>query len=52
MVKAKRVHCNIKHVDAYLLEYEDGRLVIKCPQRPYCEECPFEKGITPKRIRI
>ena len=52
MAKTKRVHCNIKHVDAYLTEHDDGRFTIRCPYRPYCKECPFEKGITPKIIRI
>jgi len=52
MAKTKRVHCNKYHVDAYLIEYDDGRLVIRCVRRQYCSECPFEKGITPKRIRI
>ncbi len=52
MAKTKRAHCNIYHVDAYLVEYNDGRIVIRCPRRQNCNECPFEKGITPKRIRI
>ncbi len=52
MVKTQRVHCNIKHVDAYMLQYDDGRIVVKCPHKPYCQECPIEKGIIPKRQRI
>lgn len=51
MAKTRRVHCNIRHVDAYIIE-RGGRIVVRCPQRPYCDECPFEKGIVPKRQRI
>lgn len=52
MPQIERVHCNIKHVDAHLIRYEDGKLKIKCPQRPYCDDCPFERGEVPRRIRI
>jgi positive regulator of sigma E activity len=52
MAKVKMIHCNIRHTDAYLIEHEDGKIVIRCPQRPYCSECPFEKGVVPKRQRI
>ncbi|MBS7656089.1 hypothetical protein KEJ50_06300 [Candidatus Bathyarchaeota archaeon] len=52
MVKAKRVHCNLMHLDAYVFEYEDGKIIVKCPRRRYCNECPFEKGIEIKRQRI
>jgi positive regulator of sigma E activity len=31
------------HIDAYLLEYENGKIVVKCPRRHYCVECPYEK---------
>ncbi|MEM2104148.1 MAG: hypothetical protein QW717_04585 [Candidatus Bathyarchaeia archaeon] len=49
MAKIKRVHCNLKHLDAYLIEREDGQTTIRCPQRPYCSECPIEKEILHKK---
>ena len=43
MVKIKRMHRNLMHLDAYLLEYENGKIVVKRPRRRHRVECSFEK---------
>ncbi len=48
MAKVRRVHCKIRHVDAYIIERDDN-IVVRCPQRPYCKVCPFEKMIEQRK---
>ena len=41
----RRVSCPIKHVNAYICKYEDGSIVVKCPNKQWCgDECPYLKN--------
>ncbi|MHC1589995.1 MAG: hypothetical protein ACXQTQ_03430 [Candidatus Hecatellaceae archaeon] len=41
-MRTRRVHCKPKHIDAYVSEWDDGRVTVRCVFRKYCSECPFE----------
>jgi len=44
VVRSRRVHCKIRHIDAIAIDWSDGRTTVKCVFRKYCGECPFESS--------
>jgi len=45
VVERRRITCPIYHVNAYIVRYDDGTYVIKCPNRERCgAACPYLKG--------
>ena len=43
-VEQHRISCPICHVNAYIVKFDDGSHVIKCPNKQKCgSECPYLK---------
>jgi len=41
-VENRRVHCSIRHVDAFVIKRGDGSSTIKCSLLKVCgDECPY-----------
>jgi hypothetical protein len=44
IVEKRRVHCSIRHADAFVLKYDDGSFTIKCGLLQACgDTCPYLK---------
>jgi hypothetical protein len=44
IVQRYRVHCAIKHLDAYIVTRDDGSLTVKCGLLQVCgDPCPYLK---------
>ena len=44
LVEKRRVHCSIKHVDAFVVKYDDGSFSVKCGNLKACgDSCPYLK---------
>lgn len=44
IVKRRRVHCPIRHINAFVTEFDDGSFTVKCGLLKYCgDECPYFK---------
>jgi len=44
MVERRRVHCPIRHVGAFIVEYDDGNFNVKCANLKMCgDSCPYLK---------
>ena len=44
VVEKRRVHCSVKHVDAFIVKYEDGSFIVKCGNLKACgDSCPYMK---------
>jgi hypothetical protein len=44
VVERRRISCPIYHVNAYIVKYDDGSHVIKCPNKQKCgDTCPYLK---------
>lgn len=44
MVEKRRVHCPIRHVDTFIVEYDDGSFTVKCSNMKVCgNSCPYLK---------
>ena len=42
MVERRRVHCPIRHVGAFIVEYDDGSFSVKCANLKTCgDSCPY-----------
>ncbi len=42
ILKTRRVHCSTRHVNAFVTEWNDGRLTVKCGLSKYCgDSCPY-----------
>jgi hypothetical protein len=42
IVEKRRVHCSIRHTDAFVLKYDDGSFIIKCGLLKTCgDTCPY-----------
>ena len=45
MVEKRHVHCSIKHVDAFVVKWDDGSLTVKCSLLKACgDSCPYLKN--------
>jgi len=42
ILKTYRVHCKPKHIDAYVSEWDDGHVTVRCVFRKHCNKCVFE----------
>jgi hypothetical protein len=42
IVRKRRVHCPIRHVDAFIAEHDDGSFTVKCGNMKTCaDSCPY-----------
>ena len=45
IVKKHRVHCPIRHVNAFVIEWDDGSISVKCGLLKACgDSCPYLKN--------
>ena len=45
MVEKRRVHCSMKHVDAFIIKWDDRGLTVKCGLLKTCgDSCPYLKN--------
>lgn len=44
IVRTCRVHCSSRHLNAFVTEWDDGHVTVKCSLMKYCgDSCPFLK---------
>ncbi len=44
ILKTRRVHCPKRHVSAFVTEWSNGHLTVKCSLLKYCgDSCPYLK---------
>jgi len=44
IVRTRRIHCSLRHVNAFVTEWDDGHVTVKCGLMKYCgDSCPFLK---------
>jgi len=49
LIKTRRVHCPLKHINAFISEWDDGHSTIKCGLSKSCgDSCPYLKNINYK----
>lgn len=42
IAEKRRVHCSIRHVDAFVVKRDDGSSTVKCGLLKVCgDECPY-----------
>lgn len=45
LIKTRRVHCPLRHINAFITEYEDGGHKVKCGLSRTCGDgCPYLKN--------
>jgi hypothetical protein len=43
-VERRRVHCSIRHIDAFIVKADDGSYIVKCSLLQACgDSCPYLK---------
>ena len=44
VTEKRRTNCPIKHINAYIVKYDDGSFKVKCSSAKTCgDSCPFLK---------
>jgi len=45
LLKTRRVHCALRHINAFVSEWDDGHVTVKCGLLTHCgDSCPYLKN--------